>query len=140
MTVVTGANVRDTESFVEGTRESAEAGGVNRGRKIGKIMSAKEMMSYFQMNQGNVKIRKKSVSSKEKKTSSRAGAKFTVNQATRLKFQPCDLKCPTIQEKVEIILKFRKLITKVLNYRKMKGGQGGRRKVMREMWEVWSQW
>ena len=104
------STVNGTESFVDGMRMESFVGGTGvsgGGASVlrRKTMTAKEMVRFFQLNQAKVRVKKESVSVKKKETSSRAGAKFTVNTASRLKFKPCDLGYPDSQEKGKQIYK-----------------------------------
>ena len=91
-----------TEEDVIVTVENEEGRGVGVGvesvvRK--KAMTAKEMVQYFQLNQARAKVKKESVSYKKKESSSRTGAKFTIDKASRLKFEPDNLSYNASQEK-----------------------------------------
>ena len=97
-----------TEEDVIVTVENEEGRGVGVGvesvvRK--KAMTAKEMVQYFQLNQARAKVKKESVSYKKKESSSRTGAKFTIDKASKLKFEPDNLRYTTSQEKGKQICK-----------------------------------
>ena len=81
---------------------SKENKGAGAGARSRKVMSAKEMVNFFQKNQRSVNPKAKSVSKTGRKTSPRARPKFTESQSIELKFEPGDLEKAVGQAKGKI--------------------------------------